>query len=83
MMMMTGPQASFRPPARASGLVDHDIVVLAVSWNPVPPAGVSGRRPIGGRTFVDGILDAHDPFLVPPTADCSRNTQFTQLGKNH
>ena len=83
MMMTAGLQASARQPARASARVYRDIGSMAMSWNPVPPAGVSGTKALGGRTFVDDVRDAHDPFLVPPGADCRKNSQFIQLRKRY
>jgi hypothetical protein len=75
-MMTIELQASTGQPARASVLVDR------VSWNPVPPAGVSGTEPRGCRTFVDNILDAHDRWQVPraiPGADGCKSLQLVRL----
>ena len=86
MTMTTEPQASAGQLARASVLVDYDLFAMAVSWNPVSPAGVSGEEPLGGRTFVDNILDAHDRLLVPraiPGADGCKNTQLIRLRKTY
>jgi hypothetical protein len=81
MMMTSGPHASARQPTRAGALGDRDIFAMAVSWSPVPPAGVTGSEPPGG-TFLDNILDARVPFPAPqpiPGAEGRKNTQLIQL----
>ena len=71
MMMTTGLRASTRESARASAPVDRDLVAFAVSWNPIPPAGVSAMEPVG-RYVVP---------LAVPGADGRKSTQLIQLRK--
>lgn len=85
MMMTTGLQGSARVSSRAGAPVDRDPFASAVSWNPIPPAGVSEMEPVG-RHAVDDIQDAPGPFLVPqaiPGADGCNSTQLIQLRKRH